>query len=258
MSRWNPQLLEVFFTKLRLNLKAEVSKTYLGYAWWVLEPALYVVILYFVFGVFRGRGMESFVAFLVCGTIPYLWFQKTVMNATGSIAAGRGLINQVAISKAFFPTLVVFQDSVKQAFVFVVMFCFLIVYGIEPGLAWVFFVYVAVVQLLVIIAGALFVALVTAYIPDFRYLVTTGTMLLLFCSGLFFNYEDVILEKHHDLFLLNPMARLIKNYRQVLLDHSQPDWLALLLIALVSVAAIGLILVAFRRADTSLARLVAQ
>ncbi len=36
MSQWNPQLLEVFFTKLRLNLKAEVSKTYLGYAWWVL------------------------------------------------------------------------------------------------------------------------------------------------------------------------------------------------------------------------------
>jgi lipopolysaccharide transport system permease protein len=258
MSRWNLQLTEVFFTKLRLNLKAEVSKTYLGYAWWVLEPALYVAILFLVFGTFRGRGSENFVAFLVCGTIPYLWFQKSVMNATSSIIAGRGLINQVAISKAFFPMLVVFQDIVKQAFVFGVMFCFLIAYGIEPGWAWLFFVSLVAVQLLVIIAGALFVALVTAYIPDFKFLVTTATMLLLFCSGLFFNYEDVILEKHHDLFLLNPMARLIKNYRQVLLDHSQPDWLALCLVALVSIAAIGLLLTAYRKADTSLARLVVQ
>ncbi len=202
--------------------------------------------------------MENIVAFLVCGTIPYLWFQKSVMNAAGSIAAGRGLINQVAIAKAFFPMLVVFQDVVKQAFVFGVMFCFLVAYGIEPGFAWLFFIYLVVVELLVIIAGALLVALVTAYIPDFRFLVATGTMLLLFCSGLFFNYEDVILEKHHELFLLNPMARLIKNYRQVLLDHSQPDWLALSMIALVSVALIGLILTAYRKADTSLARLVIQ
>jgi len=258
MSRWNPQLLEVFFTKLRLNLKAEVSKTYLGYAWWLLEPGLYVAILYLVFGVFRGRGMENFVAFLVCGTIPYLWFQRTVMNATGAIVAGRGLINQVAISKAFFPMLVVFQDMVKQGFVFLVMFCFLIAYGIEPGFAWLYFIYLAAVQLLVIIASALIVALVTAYVPDFRFLVSTGTMLLLFCSGLFFNYKDVILEKHHDLFLLNPMARLIKNYRQVLLDQSQPDWMALFVVALVSVALIGLILTAYRKADTSLARLVVQ
>ena len=258
MSRWNPQLGEVFFTKLRLNLKAEVSKTYLGYAWWVLEPALYVAVLFLVFGTFRGRGTEGFVVFLVCGTIPYLWFQKSVMNATGSIVAGRGLINQVAISKAFFPLLVVFQDLVKQAFVFAVMVCFLLVYGIEPGWAWLFCLYLVVVELLVIVASALFVALVTTYIPDFRFLVTTGTMLLLFCSGLFFDYKDVILERHHDLFLLNPMARLVKNYRQVLLDHSQPDWLALFAIALVSLAAIGLILAAYRRTDTSLARLVVQ
>lgn len=258
MIRSKSHLVEVFYTKLRLNLKAEVSKTYLGYAWWVLEPVLYVAVLFLVFGVFRGRGTENFVAFLVCGTIPYLWFQKSAMNATGSIAAGRGLISQVAMSKAFFPLLVVFQDLVKQAFVFIVMFCFLIFYGIEPGLSWLFFFYLVAVQLLVTTATALFVALVTAYIPDFKFLVATGTMLLLFCSGLFFNYEDVIMEKHHDLFLLNPMARLIKNYRQVLLDHSQPDWQALFVIALVSIALIGLILSAYRRADTSLARLVVQ
>jgi lipopolysaccharide transport system permease protein len=78
MTRSRMHLLEIFFTKLRFNLRSEVSRTYLGYAWWLLEPALLVAALYLVFGVFYGRDANNFVAFLVLGKVPFLWFSKSV------------------------------------------------------------------------------------------------------------------------------------------------------------------------------------
>ena len=160
MSYSRRQLVDVFLTKLKFNLKSEASKTYLGYVWWVLEPALFVLVLYLVFGIFRARGTPDFVIFLVIGKIPFLWFSKSVVNASNSILQARGLINQVIISKAFFPLLVVAQDVVKQLFVLTLMFVFLIWYGLEPNLAWLYFPLLFVVQLLLIVACSLILSLI--------------------------------------------------------------------------------------------------
>ena len=105
MNRSNKQLLEVFFTQVAFNLKSETRKTYLNYFWWVLEPALFTGVFYLVFAVFLNRGTDDFVLFLLCGKIPFLWFSKTVSNASNSIVAGKGLIHQMAIPKAYFPML---------------------------------------------------------------------------------------------------------------------------------------------------------
>lgn len=250
-------LVDVFLTKLKFNLKSEASKTYLGYIWWVLEPALYVAVLYLVFGTFRAAGGPDFVTFLVCGILPFLWFSKSVSNSTLSITNGRGLINQVQISKAFFPMLVVAQDLVKQFFVFLLMFGVLIGYGLEVQSSWLYTPLIALTQLLLIIACALFVASITPFIPDFRYIVATGMTLLLFMSGIFYDYRTVVLAKHQALFLSNPMANLLENYRRVLMRGEPPDLWALFAISLASLVAVWLMLQFYRRMDTAYARLVA-
>jgi lipopolysaccharide transport system permease protein len=232
------RLVQVFLTKLKFNLKSEASKTYLGYVWWVLEPALYVGVLYLVFGTFRAHGGTEFVIFLIVGKIPFLWFSKSVTNASRAVQTGRGLINQVAIHKAFFPLVSVTQDLVKQFFVFILMFIVLMSIGLAADWSWLYVVPLIVVQLLLTVACALVAAGIIPFVPDFRYIISTGMTMLMLMSGIFFDYKTVVLEKHQDLFLLNPMARLLKNYRQVLIDNAQPDWLAVSLLAVASVVLI--------------------
>ena len=84
-------LYEAFRLKLQFNLKAEASQNYLNYVWWLLEPALHVTVFYFIFDVLLRRGGEGFVVFLLCGQIPFLWFSRSVSNASNSIMNGRGL-----------------------------------------------------------------------------------------------------------------------------------------------------------------------
>jgi len=250
--------VEVFLTKLQLNLHSEASKTYLGYLWWILEPALYVAVFYFVFGTFLQRGTENFVAFLLCGKVPFLWLSKSVNNSAQSIKGGKGLINQVPIHKAFFPFLVVGQDVVKQFFVFTLMMTFLVFYGITPGTEWFMVLFVILVQLSVIVPCALIAAMVTTFIPDFRFLIQTAMILLMFASGIFYSYKDFILPQHQELFLLNPMARLIKNYRQVLMDLQPPDWYELSMLMLGSLVLTFVVLRLYRKLDFTLSRLVVE
>ncbi len=259
MIKSNRHLIEIFFTKLVFNLRSEASETYLGYIWWVLEPVLYVAVLYLVFGTFLGfRGGGDFVVFLICGKIPFLWFSKSVTHSSNSIMAGRGLIDQVVIPKAFFPLLVVFRDLVKQFFVFFLMIVFLLLYGLEPSLNWFLLVFVFLTELLLIIAFSLLVAAIIPFLPDFKFIVATGMMLLMFSSGIFFSYKDVILEKHQSLFLMNPIANLIKNSRQVLMDNLPPDWLALASISFFSLVLIVVMLAIYRKAGTTYAKLAVQ
>ena len=251
-------LLGVFFTKLVFNLKSEASKTYLSYVWWLLEPALMVGVLYIVFAVFLARGGPDFIIFLMCGKIPFLWFSKSVKNASGSIIGGRGLINQVSIPMPFFPLLVVFQDSFKQLIVFIFMFIFFAFYGLEVSWVWLSVIFVILTQLLLICSMSLLVAAITPYLPDFKFLIATAMMALMFGSGIFYSYKEVLLPEHQQLFLMNPVANLIKNYRQVLMENTLPDWGALGVICLASIALIAVMSMYYRKTGTIYARLIVQ
>lgn len=251
-------LIEVFFTKLTFNLKSEASKTYLSYLWWLLEPALMVAVLYLVFAVFLARGTPDFLIFLVCGKIPFLWFSKSVTNSSRSILVGRGLINQTAIPMPFFPMLVVFQDAFKQTFVFAFMITLFVIYGMDVSWVWFSAIFVILTQFLLICAFSLLVAAITPFLPDFKYLISTAMMALMFGSGIFYSYKDVLLPHHQNLFLLNPVANLIKNYRQVFMDNSVPDWTALATISTFSIVLIFLMTLYYRKTGTIYARLIAQ
>ncbi len=251
-------LIEVFFTKLNLNLKSEASHTYLSYVWWVLEPALMVAVFYLVFAVFLVRGRQDFVIFLVCGKIPFLWLSKSATNASRSIISGRGLINQTSLPMPFFPMLVVFQDAVKQMVVWLFMFIFFALYGMEVSWVWLSVIFVMLTEFLMISATALLFAAITPFLPDFKYLVSTAMMALMFGSGVFYSYKEVLLPRHQHLFLMNPLANLIKNYRQVLMDNSLPDWSALVSISVVSAILIIVMILYYRKTGTVYARLISQ
>ena len=252
------QFIELVFEKVKLNLRAEARKTYLSFGWWFLEPILYIGVFYVVFAVFLATRTENFLVFLCCGNIPFVWFSRSVSNSAQSIVLGRSLMNQVQIPKVFFPAVVVMQDLFKALLVFAVLLLFVYFIGFTPTIAWLSLPLLILAQLVLICAVALFVSMIIPFLPDLRFIVATVLQLLMFASGIFYSYEDVILPEHRSLFLLNPVANLIRMYREVLMAGQWPDWLDLGLIILVSLLAIAVLLVVMKKLDSTYPRLVLQ
>ncbi len=231
-----------------LNLKAEASKTYLSYIWWILEPLLFVAIFYFVFEVLLQARRADFQLFLIVGKIPFLWIIKSMNNAAGSVLQNRGLLGQTTLQPALFPLVVVHEALIKQLPVFLLLIVFVLGYGITPTLTWLWFVPVVFSSLLLIMVLALMAAFMTAFIPDIKLVVQMFSLFLMFSSGIFWSIRDMPDQHLVDLLLIwNPVAFLIDAYRQVLMYQQAPDMQHLAILSLLCMLMISAMFALFAR-----------
>ena len=251
------QLLGLVWEKSRLNLKSEATVNYLSYLWWIVEPVIHMATYYIVFALLLSRGGEGYVYMLLVGLVPWLWFSKTINQGANSLIEGRHLMNQVSISKLFFPLVFVAQCSVKQIMVFTILLLFLFVTGIEVTRFWFASIVVMLVQLLLLIPMTCLVAVAVAFVRDMRFVIPTVIQFLFFTSGVFFSFDQVSSE-YKALFLVNPMAGLIDAYRDTLLYQSWPDWWYLTGVSITSVALWALVIVVYKKHGFYIAGLVQE
>ncbi len=216
------KLLDLIWTKAIFNLRSEDHHNYLSYVWWVLEPLIHMAIYYLVFGYLLQRGGEDYPVFLLTGLIPWMWFMKAISSSSSSIVAGQHLMLQVDLPSIIFPLVSLIQATLKQIPVFILLFAFLWLHDITPGTSWWALFPVITVQILLTIAFASMVAAIVPFMRDLTYLVPTGLTLLMFLSGIFYDYRMVPAE-WQSAFLMNPIAFLLQCYRDIFIGNSLPD-----------------------------------
>ena len=246
---------QLILVKVAANLQAEASRNYLSYLWWVFEPVLHMLVFYLVFGFLLQRGTEDFVVFLLTGLIPWLWFNKTVSNSMMSIVQGKGLMMQVHLPKIILPSIVIFQDAVKQMVVILLLLFFLIIYGVPPSQCWLALPFLLIAEIVFISACSYVVAAVIPFLPDLSYLVRAGLQMLMFGSGVFYSI-DMIPEAYHKFFYLNPIASLLRYYRGILLYNQWPDWQGIFSMVAVASVVIFVMILILRRLDHIYPRVV--
>ncbi|MFK7730424.1 MAG: ABC transporter permease [Pseudomonadales bacterium] len=215
------------------KLRAEVQRNYLSYVWWFLEPLFLIAAFYLVFEVMLRRGGDGFIYDLLVGVIVWSWFGSTVTQASTSILRATNLIQLIDVDKRLFPLVDVFVLSIKQLFVLLLLSLF-VIFSNGIDWSWLWLPYLFLVQFLLIASLSLLVAASVPFIPDLHIIIALAIRFLMFCSGVFFT-ADSISEEHRDLFLLNPVANLIEQYRVVMLRMETPDVTALSVIALLSI-----------------------
>jgi lipopolysaccharide transport system permease protein len=216
--------IDLLLFKTRANLHTEVSQYYLNYLWWVINPLLTMGVFYVVFGIFLGSKIQHFVAFLLCGLTMWQWFARTVNNSASSIMEGVGLMTQIDIPKVFFPLEVAFRDAFKNLFAVLLLLVFLFFYPSPVTEKWLALPLLMAIQFLLNTAAAILIAALVPFIPDLKFIVSTGIELMFFGSGIFFSIEHMVLPQHRWILYANPMAGLIKAYRDILVYGNWPDW----------------------------------
>lgn len=218
------QYFSLIDTMARMSLKADASRYFFGYIWWVLEPLLYVLVFYVVFELILQNRKEDFLVFLMCGKLAFVWFSKSLNQASRSILGSKGLIGRVNVPKSLFPMAIIQEGLYKQAFVFLLLFTVLWFSGYGPAPVWGWLLPVLVVNYIMIVACCLVAAYLVCLLFDFHVLVSMATIFLLFVSGVFWDPRDLPDPAATELILaLNPLAFLLDAYRQILLAGVAPD-----------------------------------
>lgn len=219
--------------KVYANLAAEASKTYLSVAWWVLEPLFLIGVYTLVFSVFLPFGREDFIPNLIVGVSVWQWFNRSVINSTQSIKNATTVITRVPINSLIMPLSGILTDSLKAIGVICVIVVVLQFLSFPVNLAYLALPLVIVTQATFITALSFWAALLVPFVPDLRNLINLAMIGGMLSSGVFYTVHRLPPELR-ELFLLNPMASLIFDYRNILLHAQPPGLLRLAVILLAS------------------------
>lgn len=230
------QSLSLINTMAAFKLKSEASRLVFSYFWWIIEPILFVAMYYTVFSLLldRARGVD-FIFFLMAGKVPFLWFSKTVNSSANSLIAGKAIMSQRDFPKHVFPFVVVQQNFYKQIAVFVLLLLALVVWGYRPSLNWLYFPVIVFSNYLLILLVSMLSSLLVVYLRDMRMIISMGTTFLMFSSGIFWDIRTLASKDVQELiFIFNPLAYFLDEYRQVLLRSQAPDLTHLVVLTVVS------------------------
>jgi len=230
------------------DLKSTNRESHLGALWWVLDPLLYLLVFYFVFGVFLNRGGEGFVAYLLIGLVFWRWFESSLHQTSSIIFTYKTILDQVYIPKLYLPYIPVISNFVKSSMIIAMLLAYLFVFegAVLSEIIW--FPVLMVTQLMLILAVGSFLAAILPFYPDGKNLIGYGINLMFFMSAIFYRIDDMP-EDIRYIFLLNPLAYLIDAYRGVLMEGQAPAMGNLVMIILASVFVYGVSLFMLNKYD---------
>jgi ABC-type polysaccharide/polyol phosphate export permease len=219
------------------------KRSYLGIAWAVLGPLIWVVFLTLIFSEVIGLRFKvvqsdptlNFGLFLYCGLLPFMAYSEALNKGLNSIRSNSGLVQKVVFPVELLP----FTNAVASLIdkLFGVGALLLIVLLLEQRLHWqvLLLPLIMVVQLLFILGLTYLMAVIGTYVPDM------GEVLRPVIRGTFFVTPilwppERLPENLAWIEDYNPLAYLVEAYRDLILEGTLPGGLASLYFSLFSVA----------------------
>lgn len=230
------------------ELRAEATRTYAGYLWWVFQPLLMFVVYYIAFRYVLHVQEENFALFLFTGIIIWQWFSVTVQRCAGSLISSRALMLQVNLHKSVFPFSILLVNTVKFLVTLLILLIVLAASGVVPGTPWLSLPVVLLVQFMVIAGFGCFSAMISPFVPDFQLVLATLLQLAFFVSGIIYDLS-VLPDRYRGILEWNPMSAIISQSRRVLMENQPPEIGALLFPLLISFLLIALSLGLMHRFD---------
>lgn len=215
----------------------------MGLAWSFFNPLLMLAVYTFFFSfIFKSRwgtaqdaGHADFAIVLFVGLIIHGLFAECINRAPLLINSNVNYVKKVVFPLEVFPWIAMGSALFHAAIsVLVLLALQLIIVGSLPWTV-VFFPLVIIPLLLVTLGFAWFLAATGVFVRDIGQATGMFTSVLMFISPVFYPISTLP-SKMHILVMLNPLTLIIEESRKVLLFGEMPNWNALGVYLLVSVA----------------------
>jgi len=237
------------------ELKARYRGSVLGFFWSFVNPLLLLLVYTIVFTYIMPRGqllgngddLEHYAVFLFCGLLPWTWFTSSLSDGANVLILNGNLIKKVLFPAEVLPVVSVLSNMVHFLFGLPILFAFLVVYSIQPGLTGLlWFPVVLFVQLILSLGLAMILAALTVHFRDIKDLLANLLTLWFFATPII--YPMALIEGRGPSFMglpplgkvlmnLNPFTHLAISYQEILY-HDGPfgHWRWLLALGVGSVA----------------------
>jgi len=240
---------------LRMMAVRELKSTYVGsafgVAWAVISPLFQLLIYGIIFGVFfnarpaPGYGTDSYMLYLLCGLVPWLFFSQTVSATSRSVSNNFSLVKKaVGFPSEILPVVTVISNLLSHAISLVILMVIIhFMHGLQPASPLVF-VYLLFISLFAVGLGwALSGAAV--FLRDIEQVLSLALMGWFFFTPILYSPE--MAGPYKPILMINPLYHMVDGYRMALLAGQPIHWGQVAYLGGVALAALAVGGVSFRK-----------
>lgn len=231
---------------IKRDFKAKYTGSKIGLYWSFIAPLARLIIFIFIFSVvlkvrFDGKeGVVNFALYLVCGMLPWFSFQQSVTRSETVLLENANIIKYIVFPAKILPLSIAVSSLIDQMIgtLFFMIAVLLITHTIN--IYALPFLFVALFFQLIFTLGVSWLAsALNILFKDTLHLIELFLMIWMYLTPIFYP-ESMIPQGASFLLKLNPMAYLVRIYREIFLGPGLPyiwDMAVFFLMALISFTA---------------------
>jgi ABC-2 type transport system permease protein len=235
--RW---LLKYFIQR---QVTRSYRRSYLGFAWAVLGPVVWVFFLTLIFSEIVGlrfREVEedpnlNFGLFLYCGLLPFIAFSESLNKGINSIKGNAGLVQKVLFPLELLPFTNAIASMIDKFFGVGALLIVLLVFGQPLYWTTLLLPLIVVLQVVFVLGLTYLMAVLGTFLPDVAEIMRPIIRGMFFVTPIIWTPERLP-DSLAWVVDYNPLAYLVESYRDLILLGELPGAQATLYFTLFSVA----------------------
>ncbi len=222
-------LNELRFVKFALasfvinNLRRRYQRSFLGFAWSLLNPLMMMIVLTTVFSLLFNRDPKTYSIYVFTGMLPWTFISESITAGSLSITAAEGFMKKVYIPKIFFPLVSVSTEVINFGLSLVSMMCIALFVGLKLSWTLLLLPFAIILTYLYTFGIVLALSIATVYFRDLTHLVRVVLASFFYLIPIVYPISAVP-PKYAPFFLSNPFSHFINLYRQIIFYGCPPTW----------------------------------
>lgn len=201
---------EVLLNLVRRNLKVRYKNSILGFFWSLLNPLMQIGVWWFVFKIIWGVQEPNYMAKLISGFLPWLFFSQTVLDSTACVTQEMALVKKAYFPRTILPLSALFSNLIHLALAFIVLLALYAAWRVDVNIYWLWVL--PSVALIAVFAYGLSAMLAawSVFYADVRFIVGNVMGLWFFLTPVLYSITGFLATGKEDLLVTNWLIGFIK------------------------------------------------
>ena len=224
-SRYFPNFKEIleykdllYFLILK-DIKARYAQSVIGVGWAIFHPLFFMLVFTVIFGKLAKIDSEGvpYQIFSFTALVPWTFFSNAMSDSSNSLSANLALITNIYIPRIMIPLSATIGKFIDFFISFLILIGLLVFYQYLPDQKiLLIFMYIFLMFMSAFAFGLILGTMAIQY-RDIKYALPFGIQLFMYASPVAYS-TNMLPEKYHVIYALNPMVTVIEGFRNIFLN----------------------------------------
>lgn len=205
--------------------KRNLSSTFMGELWEIINPLINMVVMVLVFGKMLGGGKAGrFPLYILTGTTIYGLFNSGTTMCLHALMENKNFLIKTQLSKNVYvyqKILVAFRNFLFSLLIYAFVIA---LYRIPPSITWLLFIPDVLLTLIMMLGIGKILAVINVTFADITYFYKIFTLFLMYGSAIFYRVDRLSPTMQKCMTILNPLYTVISIARECVMERTYPNW----------------------------------